>query len=293
MAGRPKMTEAEKAAAKAAREAAKTDAKAGAKGKADAAEARAGGKPKPSAPSAAAAPAPSSSANTDDLDREEKALFLHHLPLIKAAKEALNTANSNLRNLYKRAKGEGNFTKADFDTAFALQTAELEAKERARIARALKIAKIVGSSMGNQLDLFLEPDRTPIADRAYAEGEKASMENRQAVPPYDPSTEAYRQFMSGFHAHQATLAKGIKPTNEAVKEDVKATAEQKATNDQQRAQDVKAFQQAGDGDKPLAETVKETEPSPPAPTSGIPTTRAQFKAEQERKAAAAAGGKPN
>lgn len=290
MAGRPAMTPEQKAAAKAAREAAKNDATAGAKGKADAAEARAGGGKKPSA-----AAAPPTGGNTDDLDREEKALFLHHLPLVKAGRERVGKATAGLRNLYKKAKAEGNFTKADFDTALALETAEQEARERAKIARALKIAKIVGSSMGNQLDLFLEPDRTPIADRAYAEGEKASMENKKAAPPYDPSTEAYRQFMSGFHAHQATLAKGIKPTNEAVKEDVKVTADQKATNDQQRAQDDKAFQQAdkpnGEGDKPPAETVKDAEPPPAAPTSGTPMTRAQFKAQKD--AEAAAGGKPN
>lgn len=285
MAGRPKMTEAQKQAAKEAREAAKADAIAGAAGKADKAEARAGGKA--GAPPAAAKP--QSSANTDDLDREEKALFLHHMPLIKAARDRVGKATADLRNLYKKAKAEGNFTKADFDTAFALETAELEARERAKIARQLKIAKIVGSAMGNQLDLFLEPDRTPIADRAYAEGEKASMENKKAAPPYDPSTEAYRQYMAGFHAHQATLAKGIKPTNEAVKEDVKATAQQQAKNDQQRAQDDKAFQQTdkpnGEGDKPAAETAKDAEQPAAAPSSGTPMTRAQFKAQQEAKKA--------
>lgn len=285
MAGRPKMTEAQKQAAKEAREAAKAAATAGAKGKADKAEARsANGKP------GAAVAQPQTTANTDDLDREEKALFLHHMPLIKAAKEAFNTANSNLRNLYKKAKAEGNFTQADFDTAFSLETAEKEARVRATIARALKIARIVGSSMGNQLDLFLEPDRTPIADRAYAEGEKASMENKKAAPPYDPSTEAYRQFMAGFHTHQATLAKGIKPTNPAVKEDVKATAEQKATADQQRAQDAKAFEQADApaADPGNADAAAVAAAAPPA--SGVAMTRAQFKADQEKKAAAAAKG---
>lgn len=289
---RPKMTEAQKADAKKAREDDKAAATAGAKGKADRAEARAGGAP------AAAPKPPVASGNTDDLDREEKALFLHHMPLIKAAKEALNTANSNLRNLYKKAKAEGNFTKADFDTAFALETAEKEARERAKIARALKIARIVGSAMGNQLDLFLEPDRTPIADRAYSEGEKASMENRAASPPYDPSTEAYRKYMEGFHTHQATLAKGIKPTNPAVKEDVKATAEQKAVVDQQKAQDDKAFEQP---DKPNGEPVKASgesdkpgEPAAAAPAaSGVAMTRAQFKAAQEARQKAEAGEKTN
>lgn len=240
---------------------------------------------------AAAAPAAPSEAKifNSELDQEEKALFLHHMPLIKAAKDALNTANANLRNLYKKAKAEGNFTKADFDVAFALVTAEAEARTRARIARELKIAKIVGSSLGAQLDMFMEPDRTPAADIAYEEGKTASMKNGPAKPKYDPSTEQYRRYMAGFHEHQATLAKGIKPTNEAVKEDVKETAEQRAKNDQQRAQDAQAFD---GGSKPPSDADAEipgAEPPPAAaqpggaepPKSGTPMTRAQFKAQQE------------
>src|ERR1700754_1415310 len=129
---RPKMTEQDKAAAKVLREAAKAAAVAGAAGKADKAEARAGGK----AGSFAAAK-PQSTANTDDLDREEKALFLNHLPLVKKARERVASATADLRNLYKRAKAEGGFTKADFDTAIAVETAENEARERAAIARTL------------------------------------------------------------------------------------------------------------------------------------------------------------
>ena len=74
--------------------------------------------------------------------------------------------------------------------------------------------------------------------------------------------------MAGFHEHQATLAKGIKPLNPAVKEDVRATAETKAKSDQQRAQDEKAF---GGG----------------APASGVAMTRSEF---QQTKLAA---NKPN
>lgn len=248
MAGRPKMTEEQKAAAKAAREA----AKAGAGEAADRAEARsANGRTTPKA----AAPA-ASSANTDDLDREEKALFLHHMPLIKAAKERAATAVADLRNLYKRAKAEANFTKADFDTAFALETAEKEARERAKIARQLKIARIVGSAMGNQLDLFLEPDRTPAAEIAFEEGQRDAMQNVAARPKYDPSTEQHRKYLEGFHSvSEKRIKDGI----------------------------AKEFDQS---DKPALETVK---PSP-APLSGTPMTRAQFKASQEAAKAAAAKG---
>lgn len=279
MAGRPKMTEQEKAAAKAAREA----AAAGAPEAADRAEARANGKKPPQA--AKAAPTPS--ANTDDLDREEAALFRHHLPLVKAAKEALNSANANLRNLYKKAKAEGNFTKADFDTAFALETAEKEARERAKIARQLKIAKIMGSSLGAQLDMFLEPDRTPASDIAFGEGERDAQDNKPAKPKYDPSTEQYRRYMEGFHGVSAKrVTEGIGKLDPDAAKLAEKEAKEKAKVDQQRAQDAAAF-----GDDEVDEGEAETEQPPaPASSSGVPMTRAQFKAQQEAKKAREAAG---
>lgn len=237
---RPKMTPEAKAAAKLAREAAKADAPAAA----DRAEARSANAkpPKPDAPSV----------NSDDFDAEEKALFLnHHLPTVRRLRALLLTANSNLRGAYKKAKAESGFTKADFDTAFAVETAENEARERAAIARKLKIAKIMGSALGNQLDMFLEPDRTPITDRAYSEGEQASIENRPAKPSYDPSTAAFREYMEGFHDHQAKMTlNGIAPL---------------ATTDDQRAADAQSF-------------------DAPKPESGTGITRAQFAKMQQEKA---------
>jgi hypothetical protein len=235
-------------------------------------------------PASAAKPAPVQF--NSELDEEEKALFLnHHLPAVRAGRAAVNKATADLRNAYKKAKAEGNFTKADFDTAFAVETAESEARERGKIARQLRIAKIMGSSLGAQLDMFLEPDRTPAADIAYEEGRTASMKNEAAKPKYDPSTEQFRRYMAGFHEHQATIAKGIKPTNEAVKEDVKATAEKKATVAQQKAVDAQAF------DEPSPDAAADIPSAPsPAPSSAVPMTRAQFKKQQEEAKAREAAG---
>lgn len=223
-----------------------------------------------------------------ELDQEEKALFLNHMPKIRAAKEALATANSNLRNLYKKAKAEGGFEKTDFDHAFELETAEKEAKTRAKIARQLKIAKIVGSDLGAQLDMFLEPVRTPAADRAYEEGERRAMEGAQANPSYDPSTEQYRKYMEGFHSvSESRIKDGIKVTDPAVKENIANRAKDKAKVDQQKAVDAQAFE---GGEKPSAEGKPEPEATKPGatPSSGTPMTRAQFRAQQE--AAKASGG---
>lgn len=148
------------------------------------------------------------------MDEEQRALFIGetgHLKKIKELRARLNTANANLRAGYKSAKAHG-FDKQDFDYAIQLETVELEAKTRARIARNLVIAKYVGSSLGAQLDLFLEPDRTPAVDIAYDEGKAASMRGEPAKPGYDPSTPQHAQYMQGYHDDQGKRVKGgIKP----------------------------------------------------------------------------------
>ena len=233
------------------------------KAAADAAEARSKSKKNAKASTVAApkkvSPAVAAAAKSPDTDKEAKALFLQALPKIADLKAKLNTATANLRNAYKTAKSDG-FLKSDFDEAFEIQGAEGEKKKKAAIARSLTIAKWLGCDLGSQLDLFVQDARVPAADRAYEEGQAASMKGESAKPPYDPSTEQHRRYMAGYHDDQEQRIKGgIKKLHPAVAEDVKETAATKAKVEGQKADDAKAFE---------------------APTSGIPMTRAQFKAQQ-------------
>lgn len=177
---------------------------------ADAAEARSKGAPKNKTTKAPKAGPKVAAAKTNpDTDLEAKALFLHHLPKITDLKAKLASANANLRNGYKTAKADG-FLKNDFDVAFEIQGAEGEKKKKAAIARELTIAKWLGCDLGTQLDMFLEPSRVPAGDRAYQEGETASMTGKPLKCDYHESTEQYREFVRGFNAHQATLQSGFK-----------------------------------------------------------------------------------
>lgn len=198
-------------------------------------------------------------------DPEAKALFLRHLKKVKEQRATLNTANADLRNVYKSAKAQGGFEKTDFDYAIEVGTAEAEAKARAKIARRLQIARYMGSDLGAQLELFLEPDRTPAADRAYGEGQTVSMEGGTPNPPYAPETEQFRQFMQGYHDDQERITKGIKKTDAQVEieEDEKKTKAQKAGIKKQQEADAKEFDKQ-----------KEV-------TSGTPMTRAEFLAQQQ------------
>jgi len=282
---RPKMTDDQKAAAKAAREA----AKAGAPAAADRAEARAASKkPTTEAPKATAAPR----GVNPEFDQEERALFLQHLPTIKRLRGLLNTANSNLRNAYKKAKAEGAFTKADFDTAIAVETAENEARERAGIMRKLKIAKMMGSTLGNQLDLFSEPDRTPAVDRAYDEGERDALQNIPARPSYDPSTPQYARYLEGFHAvSERRIKEGMGTLHPEIVEDAIETAKHKAEMDALKARDAKAFgefdkEKAGFDKEAVTQIAEGLNTSASTPSSGTPLSRKQFKEMQEAAKAA-------
>lgn len=214
---------------------------------------------------AKAAPASEPKIFNTPLDEENQKLFHHHLPIVKNLREKVATATANLRNAYKTAKAEGAFTKADFDTAIQIEDAEKEARTKARIARQLTIARYMGKSLGAQLELFLEPDRTPASDIAYEEGRQAALQNVSggAKPPYDPSTEQFRRFMEGFHSvSEERVTNGIKPLHPEVAADQQSQAEKDAKIAEQKAEDEKAFE---------------------APTSGVPMSRAQFIAQQQAK----------
>lgn len=145
----------------------------------------------------------------------DKALFLHHLPKIAEGKTAITVATNALRTLYKTAKIDG-FAKLDFDDAFSMQGAEGEKKKKAAIARSLTIARWLGYDLGSQLDMFVEDERVPAADRAYTEGQTASMKGLGLKCDYHEATEQFREFTRGYHDDQEQRIKGgIKKTDEA------------------------------------------------------------------------------
>lgn len=162
-------------------------------------------------------PAPTSVAGSNALDPDKRALFLRDKDDYAKAKDKLAKAQSAIRLMGKTIKADG-FSLRQIKLAIQLETPEGEAEFRSLVANDLLAAQYAGAQIGSQLQLFLEDkDRTPSADIAYSEGQKCSIENRAAVPPYDPSTEQHRQFMAGFHDHQTKLAQGItkleKPTS--------------------------------------------------------------------------------
>lgn len=241
-------------------------------------------KPDKAQKSAAAAKA---AVGHNSMDPKLRQLFLEHkngVPNSKTKigvdklKAALATANSNLRAAYKEALRDG-FTKAQFDVARQLATPEGEAKFKAEIAESLLAARYVGSDIGAQLDMFLEPVRTDSTERAYDEGQKQSMENQPAKPDYAPGTAQFESYMKGFHDHQAGIASGFQTLDKGAK----TQTEQKR---RQRAAAPAEEPNPGGSDAP-----PESDPPPPPPpandppanppTSGQPLSRAEYNRMQQ------------
>jgi hypothetical protein len=255
-------------------------------------------KPKPR-PKPAPKPEPKPAAKTKSngkprsrsVNETDKALFLQsHLPKIASIKGQINDLTADLRNAYKSAKADG-FLKADFDTAFELQRPGGELKKKAAIARNLTVARWLGYDLGNQLDLFVEDDQTPAKERAYGEGQTASMTNKAAVPPYDPGSDLHAAYMKGFHDDQERILRGgIAPLQEeappvAPKLPVPKRMNRKGKPSQPSKSAVKA---AADKAEASAKAKAEGVPQEP-PSSGIPVTRAQWHAQQAAARAAAEG----
>jgi hypothetical protein len=211
------------------------------------------GRPKKTAPGAADAAKPEAvrvTAPNHPLDPEETRLLTEvHLPKIKQLRESVARATSNLRNAYKTAKSEG-FTKADFDTAIAMEDAEREARERAAITRKLVIARMMKAKLGDQLDMFLSDAVVDAEQIAREEGQADSAAGKSAKPDkYAPDTKEYRGYMEAYHDDQEKRMKAGFKKKEPAPEPQKAAA------------------------------------SAPQVTSGVPLSRSEFLRQQAAQAA--------
>ncbi len=151
-------------------------------------------------------------AGSNSADPEQRALFLADKDRYAKALERQKKAQADVRAIAKTIKADG-FSLAQIKLAIQLETPEGEADFRSLIANQLLAAQYAGAAIGSQLQLFLEDqDRTPAIDRAYAEGQAASMQGLTANPPYDPSTPQHSQWLMGYHDDtERRVSSGIKP----------------------------------------------------------------------------------
>lgn len=146
---------------------------------------------------------------SNSVDPEKRALFLSDKEAFHKASEKLKKAQSAVRTLGKTIKADG-FSLRQVKLAIQLETPEGEADFKASVANDLLAAQYVGASIGSQLSMFMEPDRTPAVDIAADEGAKDAMEHKAAKPKYDPSTPQHAAYMTAYADEQGRqLRSGI------------------------------------------------------------------------------------
>ena len=167
---------------------------------------------KPKAATTEAAPAVKAAPPTNEpkADPQLRELARHHRDKYVKLKERLGKAQADMRLLGKEVKGDG-LSMRQIKLMVELATPEGEAAWRMTIANDLIAAQYQGAAIGQQLALFLEPDRTPAVDIAYDLGVQDSIDGKAAKPPFDPSVPQHEKYMAGYHAEtERRLKAGIK-----------------------------------------------------------------------------------
>lgn len=165
-------------------------------------------------------------ATTEDLSDDQRySLVEQHRGTHERLLAAKKAADAALKNHGKVVKADlGKAGMAQIRAVIEAQTPEGEAAIKARIEQDAQVLRWLGVPIGSQADMF-PTDRTPITERAYAEGKRQGLAGEKQSNPHAPSTEASREFLRGFADGQQTLAtKGFSKLGPDAAADVKASA---------------------------------------------------------------------
>ena len=132
---------------------------------------------------------------------QKQALAIHHKANYEAKLAAKKKGDAELKNACKLAKAEITWTDGVglIKDMILAESEEGEAELRARMNRAMLAAKYMAAPLGSQFDMFDDEDRTPAVDRAFAEGRRDGMADKQLQNPYDPAVPQADQYAEGWH----------------------------------------------------------------------------------------------
>lgn len=125
--------------------------------------------------------------------------------LVQAEQKA-KADRMNHDRLIKSELGEHGL--ADIKLLEKLETPEGEKELKERREREIRIARWAGLAMGAQGEFEL--DRRPAAEKAFDDGKRTGMKGEDCKPPHAPGTEAYDEWIRGWHDGQAVLAGGFR-----------------------------------------------------------------------------------
>jgi ribosome modulation factor/uncharacterized protein (UPF0335 family) len=148
--------------------------------------------------------APSIPNNFELTESEKRALLVQGLSEIEKHIEEKDRVVALIRTSRKKLVANG-FKPKVIDFALRLRKDEDDAVIEQRRAE-IEVARFLNHPVGTQPELPLDmTDRTPIADKAFADGVVAGAEGQTCSSPYATGTEAEQSWLRGWHDGQATI----------------------------------------------------------------------------------------
>lgn len=199
--------------------------------------------------------------NMNNAERQE--LFLKHADHWGRIEKEVRAWIKKREDIEKLAKEDG-FTKKALVASAKIDDPRKHAKLVAEMRMIAQVAIWKGAPLNFQMDMFGKPEpksEVQVTDQAYAEGRNTSAtgQPRRVPVQYPPPGESFNAWLSGFDDHQkelqGTLGRGTASADDD--HDVRPTALRE-----------KEAERAAEGAKP-------------APTSGVPTTRAEYEASKK------------
>lgn len=134
-----------------------------------------------------------------------QALTLQHKAKYQKSLAAKKEADAAFRNICKQAKAElGEDAIDDIKLAIELDSEEGQARLKADMERRARVAAWFGLEIGTQGALFA-PDRTPVEDKAFAEGKRAGMEGTLRSAPQHYAQDIAERWYQGYDAGQTII----------------------------------------------------------------------------------------
>ena len=118
-----------------------------------------------------------------------------------------------------------NLARVHRDKYVQLRAAQLKASAAMKnlgktIKEMKRLPAALSGAIGAQLQLFIEPDRTPAVDIAYEQGIQDAMDAKSAISPYDPSVPQHTEYLRGYSDEQERrMRKGFKQLEPEAEDD--------------------------------------------------------------------------
>lgn len=140
-----------------------------------------------------------------------------------AIKKAADKALQDLGKIIKADLGAEGM--AEIKAVIEAQSPEGVAAIKARVEQAMRVLRWMNEPVGTIHDMFPATDRTPLVERAFADGKRQGLAGEKQNNPHHHTTEAARQHDLGFAEGQTSLAqKGFSKLDPDATADLKKAA---------------------------------------------------------------------